>query len=553
MKSTTTSTDRSIEIAVLTDQVKELTALLDEKEQDIDGLHRQNQKLAEDMHAMDFERSMLLRQLEEQQQQQQALQLLLSASPKEEVSVLQATSSSPASSPLALHEPAHTVLEENCLSTASLSPSSTSPEVTPPFPPGVSSNKKKKNKGGENNTNNKSKVTSSSISFTSSTSSNSNVNNISVNDATATMNGSPIGISRKSFAPPQLHFNSSPLMQKYQQQYQHQILRMNTSIDANGNVSFTEQDKHQHERSVLKVYMDNQLDLNESEMEFYEEVVNTLAEQHELLRAEKDALQIRADQDADAAAEQKNELQRMLRELEQEQSSNQQQISELNDAIKLLTSAISEKEQRIHEMDVDMENMRIQMRSVGVTKLSPPRERLSDVVVETGSATAAAAAIFASPPRTVTTTTTISSSTVSHHQHHHLITHSGASSAFVAPSLLSSPLSTRSRTGSNASAVVKTVSNNSTPHLPEHKLTNDFLGISSAADSDGDDDGHQDVNNSGGGSDDINKQSNRLVNGSFHSTEGDHIHDMDEIKRILAEREHQVSVCEYIHSNNNCL
>eukprot|EP01038_Epipyxis_sp_PR26KG_P008401 gene8401-11359_t len=47
----------------------------------------------------------------------------------------------------------------------------------------------------------------------------------------------------------------------------------------------------QHQRSVLKVYMENQLDLNEAEMDYYENVVNDLVEKLERMKIENDDLQ----------------------------------------------------------------------------------------------------------------------------------------------------------------------------------------------------------------------------------------------------------------------
>ena len=55
--------------------------------------------------------------------------------------------------------------------------------------------------------------------------------------------------------------------------------RINTSMEA-----------HAGQRSVLKVYMDNQLDLNSEELEYYEKVVNSLATEVEQLRQDKEQL-----------------------------------------------------------------------------------------------------------------------------------------------------------------------------------------------------------------------------------------------------------------------
>lgn len=52
-----------------------------------------------------------------------------------------------------------------------------------------------------------------------------------------------------------------------------------------------EEDPKAKQKEVLKVYMENQLDLNESEMEYYEGVIEDLAAQLEKMREEKDDLQ----------------------------------------------------------------------------------------------------------------------------------------------------------------------------------------------------------------------------------------------------------------------
>ena len=61
-----------------------------------------------------------------------------------------------------------------------------------------------------------------------------------------------------------------------------------------GNASTLLDKSRQHQRSVLKVYMENQLDLNEAEMDYYENVVNDLVEKLERLRTENEELQILA-------------------------------------------------------------------------------------------------------------------------------------------------------------------------------------------------------------------------------------------------------------------
>jgi hypothetical protein len=102
--------------------------------------------------------------------------------------------------------------------------------------------------------------------------------------------------------------------------------RANLSLDAEG---ADPQDAAQ--RSMLRVYMDNQLDLNDAEMAYYEEVVNDLASQvesmrglleqqqrdHESLQQAHQALQTERDALAQAEAQQLQKLQQQQEQLQQ--------------------------------------------------------------------------------------------------------------------------------------------------------------------------------------------------------------------------------------------
>ena len=51
---------------------------------------------------------------------------------------------------------------------------------------------------------------------------------------------------------------------------------------------------------VQNVYMENQLDLNESELQYYEEVVNELGNQLDIVRAQIDSVTVERDELLDA-------------------------------------------------------------------------------------------------------------------------------------------------------------------------------------------------------------------------------------------------------------
>ena len=113
------------------------------------------------------------------------------------------------------------------------------------------------------------------------------------------------------------------------------------------------QQQQQVPRSMLKVYMSNQLDLNESEMEYYETVVNDLAARLEALQAEKAQLT----EDCKEAQDEAERLRSMLQQGQRQHGHGQQRdISSperhgLTSALGLSRSADSEEDEENEQGD----------------------------------------------------------------------------------------------------------------------------------------------------------------------------------------------------------
>ena len=112
------------------------------------------------------------------------------------------------------------------------------------------------------------------------------------------------------------------------------IDRLNTSVQSQAG-----------QREAHKVFMENQLDLNESELKYYEEVVNELANQLESVKAEVDQL---SSERESLLAENRNlqnatdELTNALREREEENAQSKEQIEDLQQLLSVSQRALQD-------------------------------------------------------------------------------------------------------------------------------------------------------------------------------------------------------------------
>jgi regulator of replication initiation timing len=97
------------------------------------------------------------------------------------------------------------------------------------------------------------------------------------------------------------------------------------------------------QREMQKVYMENQLDLNESELQYYEEVVNELSNQLDAVRAEIDRVTV----ERDSLSEENGRLQDAVLELRDTLEVREVECDEQREQVRELKSLLDDAELRL--------------------------------------------------------------------------------------------------------------------------------------------------------------------------------------------------------------